>query len=216
MAARNYWMTSAYEDYFVGLDDDAWFVQGDEIEVAVSVLERDREVAAVAFDIISPDRPNRMPRGKQHLTPLFTGCGHVLRLAAVREVGVYELMPGIYGGEEKDLCLRLLDAGYKIVRLPGVHVWHEKTPVSRDRLAQYRSAVCNDLAITLWRTPAPLLPAALVARCYWYLKFSLKRGLTRPCLGGFGLFARSVPAILRSRRPVKAATLHAFKRLAKI
>lgn len=214
MAARNHWIISACEDHFVSLDDDAWFVRGDEIEVAIKVLERNPKVAAIAFDILSPDRPNRVPRGKQHLTGMFFGCGHVLRLAAVRKVGGYEPVPGSYGGEEKDLCLRLLDAGYEIMKLPGVHVWHDKTPVSREIPTQHRSGVCNDLVMTLRRTPAALLPAALLAKFYRHSMFSLKHGLTRPCLEGFGLFARSVPAILRSRRPVKAATLRAFMRLA--
>src|SRR5437762_12405020 len=50
-------------------------------------------------------------------------------LSAAREVGLYEANPGSYGVEEKDLCLRLLDAGYKIVKLSGVHVWHDKTEI---------------------------------------------------------------------------------------
>ena len=62
---------------------------------------------------------------------MFIGCGHVVRLAAVHAVGVYEPAPGSYGGEEKDLSLRLMDAGYAILSLPGVHVWHEKTSIAR-------------------------------------------------------------------------------------
>jgi GT2 family glycosyltransferase len=214
MAARNHWMTSACEDYFVCLDDDAWFVEGDEIELAVNMLEQNPDIAAAAFDILSPDRPDPVPRGTPRPAAMFIGCGHVLRLAAVRGVGVYESVPGSYGGEEKDLCLRLLDAGYEILKLPGVHVWHEKTPISREIPAQHRSGVCNDLVMTLRRAPTHWLPAALAAKFYRHSMFSLKHGLTRPCLEGFGLFARSVPAILRSRRPVRAATLRTFMRLA--
>src|SRR5947207_8388532 len=38
MAARNHWMSSASEDFFVSLDDDAWFMEGDEIAGAVEFL----------------------------------------------------------------------------------------------------------------------------------------------------------------------------------
>ena len=214
MAARNYWMMSAPEDYFVSLDDDAWFVEGDEIALAVDVLERDPKIAAVAFDILSPDHSNSVSRNPFHLTSMFIGCGHVLRLSAVRAVGAYERVPGNYGGEEKDLCLRLMDAGYQVVRLPGVHVWHDKTSASRDLPAQHRSGVCNDLVMTLRRTPAGLLPVALAAKLYRHSIFSVRNGLMRPCLQGFKLFARSSPALLRSRRPVRTATLRAFMRLA--
>lgn len=215
MAARNHWMTSAHEDYFVSLDDDAWFIDGDEIAVAVDVLEQDPDIAAVAFDILSPDRPTPVPRGAPRPAAMFIGCGHVLRLEPVRKVGGYEPVPGNYGGEEKDLCLQLLDAGFKIVKLPGVHVWHDKTILSRNTTAQYCSSVCNDLVMALQRVPLALLPAALLVKFYNHLLFSLRHGLLRPYLGGVRWFVFSIPMILRSRRPVKASTLQAFRRLSR-
>ena len=213
VAARNHWMRSVGEDYFAGLDDDAWFREGDEIAIALNIFEQDPKVAAVAFDILSADRPHPVPRSGAEQAAIFIGCGHVLRLSAIREAGGYELGPGPYGGEEKDLCLRLMDAGYKIMLLPGVHVWHNKTPVAREIASQHRSAVCNDLAMALRRTPATLLPAAVLAKFYRHTKFSIHHGLMRPCLEGFALFVQSIPAIWLSRRPVRAATLQAFMRL---
>src|SRR5690242_124801 len=40
LAARQYWMSSSSAEYFVSLDDDAWFIQGDEVNMAVRVLEQ--------------------------------------------------------------------------------------------------------------------------------------------------------------------------------
>lgn len=215
IVARNHLMRESSADYYVSLDDDAWFLQGDEISIAVNYLERHPAVAAVAFDILSPDRPNSVPREAPQTTAMFIGCGHVLRMSAVRSVGMYETSPGIYGGEEKDICLRLMDAGYQIVRLPGVHVWHDKTLVAREIPSQHTSGVCNDLVMTLRRTPAFLLPVAIAAKLYRHLQFSVRHGLTRPCLQGFQLFVRSIPAVLRTRRPVRAATLRTYMRLAR-
>jgi GT2 family glycosyltransferase len=213
MIARNHWMAYASEDYFVSLDDDAWFIAGDEIALAIGFLDENPTVAAVAFDVLSPDRPKRIPRGEAQLAALFIGCGHVLRLSAARSVGLYEVTPGSYGGEEKDLCLRLMDAGHKIMRLPGVHVWHDKTPLARAIPEQHRSGVCNDFVMTLRRTPAPLLLVALFVKVYKHLKFSCTNGLTNACLQGVGLFLRSIPLVWRSRRAVKTSTLRAFIRL---
>jgi GT2 family glycosyltransferase len=213
MAARNYWMASAPEDYFASLDDDAWFIQGDEIEIAVDYLEKHESVAAVAFDILSADRPNRVSRCQPRPAAMFIGCGHVLRLAAVRSVGVYETTAGLWGGEEKDLSLRLMDAGYEIAFLPGVHVWHDKTPLARDLANQYPSSVCNDLTMTLRRTPGYLLPLAVMSKFYRHFLFSVRNGLVKPAFAGLGLFFRSVPEIWRSRKPVKASTLRTFIKL---
>src|ERR1051325_9526608 len=51
---RNYLMNMSGSDYFVSLDDDAWFIQGDEIALAVGYLEQNQKIAAVSFDILSP------------------------------------------------------------------------------------------------------------------------------------------------------------------
>lgn len=215
VSARNEMMARQGSKYFVSLDDDAWFLHGDEIAIAVEFLENNQSVAAIAFDILSADHPRPAPGGGARQAAMFIGCGHVLRLSAVREVGGYEPVPGHYGGEEKDLCLRLLDAGYKIMKLSGVHVWHDKTTVARHVPTQHRSGVCNDLAMALRRTPATLLPAAILVKFYRHTKFSIHHGLMRPCLEGFALFIQSIPAIWHSRRPVRAATLQAFMRLAR-
>jgi len=215
MAARNHWMSSGRQDYFVSLDDDAWFLQGDEVSVAFNYLERNPEVAAVAFDILSPDRPNPAARENPHPAAMFIGCGHMLRLAAVRMVGTYEAAPGGWGSEEKDLCLRLMDAGYQIVRLPGVHVWHDKTNLAREYPAQYRSSICNDLTMTFRRTPSWLLPPALFLKLCQHLMSARKRGLTRSCWHGLMLFVRFMPQAWGSRHPVRFATLWAFRRLAR-
>lgn len=215
MSARNELMARPGFDFFVSLDDDAWFLRTDEIAVALQYLSEHPSVAAVAFDILAPDQPTTRERGAAQSVATFIGCGHVLRLTAVRAVGGYEATPGGYGGEEKDLCLRLMDAGYEIVRLPGVHVWHDKTPVARDIPHQHRSAICNDLVMTLRRTPLLVLPLALPAKLFRHLRFSWRAGLVRPCLAGFALFTRSLPAICRSRRAVRMETLRAYVQLSR-
>ena len=53
--------------------------------------------------------------------------------------------PGYYGSEEKDLSIRLVDKGYRVVFYKGVYVWHDKTSVARNLNKQHRSGVCNDL-----------------------------------------------------------------------
>ena len=215
MSARNELMARPGFDFYVSLDDDAWFLRTDEITVALQYLNEHPAVAAVAFDILAPDQPATRERGGAQPAATFIGCGHVLRLAAVREVGAYEPTPGSYGGEEKDLCLRLMDAGHAIVRLPGVHVWHDKTPVAREIPQQHRSAICNDLVMTLRRTPLLVLPLALPVKMFRHLRFSWRAGLLQPCLAGFALFARSLPTILRSRRPVRMETLRAYVQLSR-
>lgn len=215
MAARNEWMNSDSAEFFVSLDDDAWFVKGDEVSVALKAFDQNPQVAAVAYDILSPDKPQVRSRTGSKLAASYIGCGHMLRLAALRGIGGYAPAPGRYGSEEKDLCLRLMDAGHQVVLLPGVHVWHEKSPMARVFPEQFQSLVCNDLAFTFRRTPTALLAVAMLAKVLQHCSFAARRGLLGPCLQGFGQFTRSWQQVWRSRDPVKLATLRAFMKLAR-
>src|SRR5207253_4407316 len=125
----------------------------------------------------------------------------------------YEEMPGTYGVEEKDLCLRLIDASYGVVRLKGVHVWHDKSTIARQPNEQLRSGVCNDLVMAVRRTPLVLLPAAMLSKFYRHLLFGVRKQAVRPVLAGFTLFFRMLPCVWRSRRPVRASTLRTFMQL---
>jgi GT2 family glycosyltransferase len=210
--ARNHLMRTARADYYLSLDDDAWFLEGDEVALAIAYMEHNPRVGGLAFDILSPDRPTRAARSAPRPTSMFIGCGHVVRISALRECGFYAPSPGLYGSEEKDLCLRLLDGHWDIHRLPGVHVWHDKTSVARDQADQHRSGVCNDLVFALRRCPLPLILAILPAKMMSHLRFALGRHLLRSCVEGFGLFLRHALTVWQSRNPVRPETFAEFLR----
>ncbi len=199
-------------DYFLSLDDDAWFLNGDEISIAVEYLEKHKRVGAVAFDILDPGRPNAVPRTEGRPTSSFTGCGHLLRVESIREIGLYEPTIDFYGAEEKDLCVRLLDRGWEVHVLPGVHVWHDRSPIGRDQPAQHRSGVCNDLVFALRRCPLPLLLVAFPLKVVNHLRFSFRHRLVKPCFSGLGMFFRNFPKVLQSREPVRRRTFEEFLR----
>jgi GT2 family glycosyltransferase len=211
--ARNRMMLNAPEDYYVSLDDDAWFLAGDEIALAADILDAQTNVAAVAFDIISPDRPVPGKRGSIAVVPLFIGCGHVLRLSAVKEMGGYCEFPRSYGVEEKDLCLRLIDANFKIVKLNGVHVWHEKTMVARNLAAQYASGVCNDLTFVLRRVPLVLLLPVLAYKLALHIRSATEYGRLGPCLRGICAFFGASFGVWRTRHPVRLSSLVRYQSL---
>jgi glycosyltransferase involved in cell wall biosynthesis len=215
IAARNDLMSHFVGDYFISLDDDAWFLFGDEISVGVNYLEAHPKVAAIAFDILSSDKSSERSRAQPRRVSMFIGCGHIVRMAAFRGAGGYVSTPGMYGSEEKDLALRLMDAGYEIMLLPGVHVWHDKTVLAREQPVQHRSGVCNDLAVTLRRTPLVVLPLALVSKLYRHFRFSRAHQLEEPFWGGVRLFCQSIPQIWRTRGPVRLATLRAYVKLSR-
>jgi GT2 family glycosyltransferase len=211
--SRNRWMRRDDADYFVSLDDDAWFLGGDEIALALERFRAEPALAAVAFDILSPDRPAPAQRRSPQSTSMFVGCGHVLRLSAARAAGCYASSPGPYGSEEKDLCLRLADLGFRLEFLSGVHVWHEKAWADRDNRPLHRSGVCNELIMTLRRCPLPDCLVVLPLKIASYLRFWLgHREYARAGVAGVGDFLRHVPAAWRTRQPVRRSTFWRFHR----
>jgi GT2 family glycosyltransferase len=213
--ARNGLMNLITADYFVSLDDDAWFLANDEVAVAIDYLERNRNVGVIAFDILSPDKPEARSRTEPRIAGSFIGCGHVIRMSDFRRVGGYVRSPGPYGSEEKDLALRLLDIGQSVVLLPGVHVWHDKTHVARVHPSQHRSGVCNDLVMTVRRAPLIALPFALLSKLYRHARFSFAHGLAEPFREGLDLFWFSLAEVWKTRRPVRLTTLRRFMRLSR-
>ena len=205
--SRNELMREAEADYYLSLDDDAWFLRDDEIALAVAHLEAHPDVAAVAYDILSPDRPAPVARADARPVAMFIGCGHLLRLSAAREIGFYAASPGFYGSEEKDLALRLADRGGRIDLLPGVHVWHDKRWDGRDWFPLHRSGVCNELALALRRCPLPDLFLVFPAKLLSFLRYWLRRPeFFRAGLAGVADTFRHFVRIWRGRAPVRRAT----------
>jgi len=212
LAARNQLMRESDADFYFSLDDDAWFIRGDEISLAVELMERRSEVAALACDILTADRPDAVDRLQPLHTHTFIGCGHLLRLSAVRELGYYTPNPGFYGAEEKDLCVQLLDRHYEILFLPGVHVWHDKSPQARDLAAQHRSGVCNDFVFALRRCPLPLALWLIPGKVVSHLRFAVTNDLLGPCLKGMAMFCAALPSVAPTRRPVSSTAFHEYLR----
>lgn len=205
--SRNELMRGTSADYYLSLDDDAWFLRDDEIALAVARLEADPQIGAIAFDILSPDRPEPGERTPPREVAMFIGCGHIVRLSAVRAAGFYASSPGTYGSEEKDLSLRLADLGYRIDLLPGIHVWHDKAWQDRDYFPIHRSGVCNELVMTLRRCPLPDLLLVFPLKLVSYAWFWVRRpSFLRAGLAGVGTALGHVGSAWRTRAPVKRRT----------
>ena len=217
LVARNWMMNTSDAEYFASLDDDAWFLEEDSLDLAIEFLDKHEEVAAIAFQVLSPDQSQPVPASVEEVNN-FIGCGHLLRLKAIREVGFYAMNPASYGGEEKDLCIRLIDAGYKVVRMNGVRVWHEKSPISRNVALQIRSNVCNDLMFAYRRTPSVYLLPALLMKIVRHSKFAMSSsyaGSFKATLMGVRDFFSFIMKGGERRRPVSRRTFKTYLSLNK-
>lgn len=214
--ARNKMMRESTALYFCSLDDDAWFLSNDVISKAVAYFEQHTSVAAIAFDILSADFPKSRKIETPYEAANFIGCGHILRLDAIKKVGFYDIFPCSYGAEEKDLCLKLIDHDYQIVFMQGVHIWHDKKNLDRDVKEKYFSNVCNDLAFMYRRSPFIFVIPALLLKTINHFRFSIlysKGNLVTSFIKGVWIFLVQLFTFKLQRKPVSLKAFQKFQRL---
>ncbi|MFL5541921.1 MAG: glycosyltransferase family 2 protein [Longimicrobiaceae bacterium] len=219
-ACRNRAAAEAGTPLLLYLDDDAFVVSREAVERAVAVLEGDPGVAAVAL-AQGDEEGVRFPASMQPApveypcyVPTFTGYGFVVRREALLAAGGFRERLEIHG-EEKELSLRLLDRGLRVVYLPGAVVGHVAAAAGRDPRRYLHQTVRNNTLGALYNEPFPLVLAGAGMRLYSY--FAMRRGWKVHDPGGFGAIvrglARDLPAVLRERRPVRWATWKRWRRM---
>jgi GT2 family glycosyltransferase len=213
IASRAAMMAAPGCELFCCIDDDAWFLRGDEVGLAAAQFTKTAVLAGLAFDILSPDRPEPVDRqlpGRNVMS--FVGCGHMLRRSMVVESGNYAEMPGPYGSEERDLCIRFLDRGWEVRLLPGVHVWHDKSSAGRNWGRQHRSGTLNDLMFGFLRAPMPDVLYYLPGKAFNLVRWGWRGSKEERWSGLLGLcdFLLCLPRYVRRRAPVSRRTFREF------
>ena len=220
IVGRNRLMREASASRVLLLDDDAALLGNGAVERALKVMDADPKAAAIAF--AQADRNGKpwdaamQPSRSQEscVIPAYIGFAHLLRRDVFLELGGYR-ESFVFYGEEKDFCLRLIDAGYRTVYLPDALVVHEPDPGGRSKQRYLRYVTRNDCLHTLYNEPmtraAWMVPARLV------VYFRMRRNLNVSDRWGWlwivGEIAGNTGSILRDRKPVSRATVDHWKRL---
>jgi glycosyltransferase involved in cell wall biosynthesis len=208
---RNQGFVEAQGKYAVSIDDDAFFSHPQTIEPAVELLETSERIAAVAMSYTENTQMGRDQTMDATDLRSYVGCAHAIRRdAALRAGGYRELL--IHQGEERDLCIRLIDAGYRIAYCPTPPIIHRPSPI-RDRGRMERFGLRNTLLFDVLNVPMPYVVFRLIVDCIKLLvrkpgwPISILRGWYLLCaLAGCVRFAHL-------RRPVSRATYRQFIRL---
>ncbi len=213
LEARNEMMKAGDAVYFVSLDDDAWFLENDEVSKAVELMEQHQNCAAIAFDILQRDtrRFKKVPRSAPFETNIYIGCGHMLRLDRVKEAGHYVPFPVKYGHEEKDLAIRMMDAGYTILFAPGLHVWHDYTQMARNLDEQNKSFIINDLVYPFRRVPLIYLLPVLLNKIYRKLKSTAE--VNKEARSAVLMFFKLIPGQLKYVDRVRRSTYLHYRQI---
>ncbi len=213
IALRNRGFREGQGEIVVSIDDDAYFTDPATLTQVVDMFDRHPLAAALALPYIEPDsgRPTMTPIPPATRMRNYIGCAHAIRRHMALELGGYpELL--IHQGEERDLCIRLLDRGYEILYAgtpPIDHLYSSQRDHSRVNYYGFR----NTILFCWMRLPFPeCLPRAVVSTlkllCYQFSWDQLGVRLQALAAGWFGLLIHR-----RCRRPVSRHTYRLFQQL---
>jgi GT2 family glycosyltransferase len=220
IAGRNLLVDRASHPYVLLLDDDAFILAADPVERALGALAADPALLAVAFAQAEADgRPwqrtmQPSPVERTACISAFIGFAHLLRRELFLRLGGYRTEFFFYG-EEKDLCLRGLQAGVRVLYLPDALVAHVPDPGGRTAARYVRSVIRNDILFGLFNEPLPIAACGLPLRLWRYRAMARAHGDA----GGLGWILREIrsqwPSVRRLRRPVSWRTMREWRRLAR-
>ncbi len=218
ITARNNGFREARGRYVFSLDDDAYFTAPDIVSRVVAHFERDRSIGAVAIPFIEPMSrrsgssladPSRSRPGDELRS--YAGCAHAVRRDVALELGGYREF-FVHQGEERDLCLRMRAAGWRIVYGDCGHVVHMVSPRREaGRISHF--GIRNQILFEALNAPLPQLPVRLAAAAAGAIGYQFSWA-TMPAKAraiGAGL----VGAVMHKsvRRPVSQAAYRAYRAL---
>jgi len=220
IAGRNRLVREASAPFVLLMDDDAALIGGDAAGRGIDVLQRDARIAAVAFAQCDrhgarwDDAMQPAPGRAACYVPSFIGFAHLVRREVFVALGGYRESFEFYG-EEKDFCLRLIEAGYRTVYLPDALVIHEPDQAGRSQQRYLRYVTRNDCLNALYNDPLSRLTWILPARLALY--FRMRRAWNVDDPWGWAWILRQLwknaGGVWRDRRPVSRATVATWKRL---
>src|SRR6185436_4893089 len=220
IVARNTIMRLALNDAVMLFDDDAFVIDGRAVRNALSVLEQNPAVGAVACAQAEADGspwPAAMqpaPAGYPCYVTAYIGFAHLLRRNLFLELGGYQESFHFYG-EEKDYCLRLLNAGYDVVYLPDARVAHVPDPSGRSDARYLRYVVRNDCLSALYNEPLAMAIVTVPIRVARYAVMR-RHGRVKDSVGlrwVIGELIASLPAVWRTRKPMRWTSIRRWRRL---
>jgi GT2 family glycosyltransferase len=220
IVARNRTVKAARTECVLLMDDDAYVIDAGAIRHGVELLMSHRDVGAVAFAQAEADGA-AWPAAMQPATatetcyvPAYIGFAHLLRRSVFLRLGGY-LEPLHFYGEEKDYCLRLLNAGFAAVYVPDARVAHVPDQSGRSPARYLRYVIRNDCLSALYNEPLPLPLATVPLRLFRYAAMRRHGGVQDE--GGLRWILRELaaafPSACRDRRPVAWRTFMRWRRL---
>jgi GT2 family glycosyltransferase len=214
---RNRGIELATTEIVFPVDDDSLFVSPHTVAQTLNEFDHPR-IGAVGIPYINVNHDPRVlqiapPDGAIHVTHSFVGAAHAVRRDVFLKVGGYR-EHFFYMGEETDLCLRMLSAGY-VTRLGNADpIHHVESPRRNMRRASF-SGRRNDIRFAWHNVPLPEFPLHLAGTTFNGFKAALTQGFFTSMVKGTAAGYADLIWRWNERDPVARATYRLHRVLRK-
>lgn len=214
---RNRGIALATAEVVFPVDDDSLFVSPHTVKQTLAEFNHPR-IGAVGIPYINVNQDPRVlqeaPRdGAIHVTYSFVGAAHAVRRNVFLKVGGFR-EHFFYMGEESDLCLRMLSAGY-VTRLGNADpIHHVESPRRNMGWASF-SGRRNDIRFVWHNVPLPELPLHLAGTTFNGFKAALTQGYFQSMVRGTAAGYADLFRRWHERKPVTRDTYRLHRELKK-
>lgn len=179
-SARNHALRICKGEIVVSMDDDAWFMSGeDSLAVMVNYFLNNKDLGCLMFDIDTPGQPllseiNKLNDSQQIGTHITCGCAY--RTSVLMEIGGF---PGFFhsGAEESDITFKILNKGLSIYFGKQILVFHNYIASNRDN-NWYRklrhNTTRNDLLLVVMYYPGIYIIPFFFGKWLSHIIYTLK------------------------------------------
>ncbi|HKO97116.1 MAG TPA: glycosyltransferase [Pyrinomonadaceae bacterium] len=220
IVARNTLAQIASQEFLLSLDDDAVLLERQGILTGLKLLSSDKSIGAIAFAQANesgepwPKLAQPGPVDYRCYVSAYIGFAVLIRRDTFLSLGGYRSL-FYYYGEEKEYCLRMLEAGVRVVYLPEALVAHIPDPSGRSAQKYLRYVIRNDCLGAIYNHPFPLVLGYVASRFYAY--FSMKRNMKLEDPGGFAWIVKELfsnfPRLRKERVPLSWSTFRKWKQI---
>ncbi|HEY0009144.1 MAG TPA: glycosyltransferase family 2 protein [Tepidisphaeraceae bacterium] len=197
------------------IDDDAIFSTPDVVQQTLEDFDHPA-IGAVAIPFINVNqddvlRQRALDTAQRWIAPHYIGTAHAIRRDVFLQCGQYrgEL---IHQGEERDLSIRMINAGYfvRLGRADPIH--HFESPKRNfERMARFGRR--NDVLFAWQNVPLPWTPIYTMATTLNGLRFLVGSPDWRAHMAGLTAGYRSILGKGFPRRPVSGRALRTYRML---
>ena len=209
---RNQSFRDAKGDIVLSLDDDAYFTDPETLTQVCQHFAEEPKTAAWALKYFEPAKDAKMPDlVSGTLIKSYTGCAHALRRQVAEELGGYPAFL-VHQGEERDLCIRLMEHGWDIRFADTRPIVHLCSPY-RENWRMFYYGYRNLVLFNWMRTPLRFLfPRLLIdiGQLIVY-RFQLKTIPSKFWCIGAGFL--NILRYWGERQPVSVETYRKFRQL---